>query len=218
MTFGAKLENNATDVVKNKKILELKGEKIMRTNEFIEYMKKNVNKATREDQVVSMVKKQLEVKEYLGIKQKRDLIEDIANASILYDNGVFKFDAISKYVYFTMYTIAAYTNLELSDDIEDDFDELSREKLLPIVISVIQDEYDDVNILLQMHCDSILENNSVETIVGKFLEEVLGFLKNVESGLKSGLGQFSNLKLGDNVDLGQIVELMKSFQGLDSNG
>lgn len=190
----------------------------MRTNEFIEYMRKNVNKTTREDQVASMVKKQLEVKDYLGIKQKRNLIDDIVNASVLFENGVFKFDAISKYVYFTMYTIAAYTNLELSDDIENDFDELSREKLLPVVINTIQAEYDDVNILLQMQCDAILENNSIEVVVGKFLDGVLGFLENVESGLKNGLGQFSNLKLGDNVNIGQIMELMKSFQGFDGNG
>lgn len=187
----------------------------MKTNEFIEYMKKSVNNTTREDQVISMVKKQLGVKEYLSIKQKRNLIEDIANASVLYADGVFKFDAISKYVYFTMYTIAAYTNLELSDDIEEDFDDLSKAKLLPVIISAIQGEYDDVNILLQMHCDSILENNSVEAVVGKFLEEVLAFLQNLESGLKVGLDQFANLKLGDNANVGQIIELLKSFQGVE---
>ena len=189
----------------------------MRTNEFIEYMNKSVNKTTREDQVVSMVKKQLEVKDYLSIKEKRNLIDDIVNASVLFENGVFKFDAIAKYVYFTMYTIAAYTNLELSDDIEDDFDELSKAKLLPVIISSIQSEYDDINILLQMQCDSLLENNSIEVVVSKFLEDILGFLRNLESGLKTGL-DISNLKLGDNVDLGQIMELMKSFQGFDGNG
>ena len=187
----------------------------MRTNEFIEYLRKNTNKTTREDQVISMVKKQLEVKEYISIKQKRSLIDDIVNASVLFENGVFKFDAISKYVYFTMYTIAAYTNLELSDNIEDDFDELSSAKLLPVVISTIQAEYDDVNILLQMHCDSILENNSVENVVGNFLEDILSFLNNLESGLKQGLDNFSNLKIGDNANVGQIIELLKSFQGVE---
>ena len=218
MTFGEiRFENCATSVVKNIKIYELKGEQFMRTNEFIEYMNKSVNKTTREDQVVSMVKKQLEVKDYLSIKEKRNLIDDIVNASVLFENGVFKFDAIAKYVYFTMYTIAAYTNLELSDDIEDDFDELSKAKLLPVIISSIQSEYDDINILLQMQCDSLLENNSIEVVVSKFLEDILGFLRNLESGLKTGL-DISNLKLGDNVDLGQIMELMKSFQGFDGNG
>ena len=187
----------------------------MRTNEFIEYMRKNTNNTTREDQVISMVKKQLEVKDYIGIKQKRSLIDDIVNASVLFENGVFKFDAILKYVYFTMYTIAAYTNIELSDDIEEDFDALSSAKLLPVIISAIQGEYDDVNILLQMHCDSILENNSVEAVVGKFLEEVLAFLQNLESGLKVGLDQFANLKLGDNANVGQIIELLKSLQGVE---
>jgi hypothetical protein len=190
----------------------------MKINEFIECMRKNTNKAMREDQIMSVVKKQLEVKDYISIKQKRNLVDDIINASVLYDNGVFKFDAISKYVNFTMYTIAAYTNLELSDDVEDDFDELSKEKLLPVIIGAIQAEYDDVNIILQMQCDSILENNSIEVVVSKFLENILGFIGNLESGLKAGLDNFSNLQLGDNANIGQIVDLLKSFQGVGDNG
>ena len=49
-------------------------------------------------------------------------------------DGIFKFDDIDKYICFTMKTIAAYTNLELSDDMEEDYDELCRAKLLDIII------------------------------------------------------------------------------------
>jgi hypothetical protein len=134
----------------------------MKVNEFVEYMKKNANKATREEQVLTMAKKVLDAKNYIGIQEKRALIDNIINSCVLYENGVYKFDGIDKYVYFTMHTIAAYTNIELSDNIYYDFDMLSMEKLLPIIICVIQKEYDDVNILLQMQCDYFLDNNSVE--------------------------------------------------------
>ena len=179
----------------------------MNVNEFIGYMKQNASKMVKEEQVLAMVKKQLEPKDYLSIKAKRVLVDNIINECILYDNGVYKFDAIGKYVYFTMYTIAAYTNIELSEDVEDDFDALSRENLLPIIIGIIQKEYDCVNILLQMQCDSILENNSVEAFVGKFLESTMDFLNNVKSELKSGIDKISNL---NEIDFANLLNMINT--------
>lgn len=156
----------------------------MKVQEFVDYMKNNTNKTTREDQVLSMVKKQLEAKSYLSIKEKRNLIDKIIDACVLYDNGIYSFDGISKYVYFTMYTIAAYTNLELGEDVEEDFDALSESKLLPVVLSMVQSEYDDINILLQMQCDSLLDNNSVEAQIGKLCDKADDLLGGLEVKLK----------------------------------
>lgn len=179
----------------------------MKVNEFVEYMKKNTNRATREDQVLSMAQKQLEAKPYLSIKAKRDLIDKIIDACLLYDDGVYKFDGIAKYVYFTMYTIEAYTSLELNEDIEDDFDLLSESKLLPIVISTIQNEYDDVNILLQMQCDSLLENNSVEAQMGKFCDRAMDLMDNLEVGIKGFVDQMPI----ENLDLTKIFNILNKF-------
>lgn len=145
----------------------------MKIAEFVEFMKKNTNKTTREDQVVSLATKALEVKPYIGIKEKKELIDRIINKSIYYENGIFKFDGIEKYLYFTMYTIEAYTNVELSDDMEEDFDLLSSSKLLPVIVGIIQQEYDDVNVFLQMQCEYILEDNAIEAQIGKFLNEII---------------------------------------------
>lgn len=179
----------------------------MKIKEFVEYMKSNTNKTTREDQVLSMAKKQLDAKQYISIKEKRNLIDEIIDACILYDNGVYKFDGISKYVYFTMYTIAAYTSLELSEDIEDDFDVLSESKLLPVVLSMIQNEYDDVNILLQMQCDSFLENNSVEAQLGKFFDKATSLIEGLEPKLKTFIDEIS----GENLDIGNLINMFSNF-------
>jgi hypothetical protein len=180
----------------------------MKINEFVEHMKKNASKATREEQILAMARKVLDAKDYISIKEKRTLIDSIINSCILYDNGIYKFDGIDKYVYFTMYTIAAYTNIELSDNIYDDFDMLSMEKMLPIIICVIQKEYDDVNILLQMQCDSLLENNSVEASVGRLVEGTMDFLNDVESALKSSLDKLSDIKLDENVDFSKLLNFI----------
>lgn len=180
----------------------------MRINEFVEYMKKNTSKAVKEEQVLAIAKKALDVKDYIGIKEKRALIDRIINACVLYDNGIYKFDGIDKYVYFTMYTIAEFTNIELSDNVYEDFDILSRENLLPIVICTIQKEYDDVNILLQLQCDSLLDNNSVEASVGRIAEGVMDFLNSMEYVLQSSLSKLSDIKLDENIDFSKLLNFL----------
>lgn len=180
----------------------------MKIIEFVEYMKKSVNRSMKEDQILSMVKKKLEAKEYISIKEKKALIDNIIHSCILYDNGIYKFDGIDKYVHFTMYTIEACTNLELSADIEEDFDTLSREKLLPIVIGAIQKEYDDINILFQMQCDSFLESNSVEASIGELANGVMDFLNRIESKLNVGLDQIANLKLDEKIDFSKLLSMI----------
>lgn len=145
----------------------------MKVTELLEFVGSPKNRILKQEQLQSVVQKQLEVKDYLGIKDKKQLVSDIVNECILFEDGVYKFDDIEKYVCFTMRVIVAYTNLELSDDIEEDYDMLCRAKILELVISSFKKEYDDVNILLQMKCDYILNNNNIEAQVAKFLDSLL---------------------------------------------
>lgn len=151
----------------------------MRISEFVEYMKKAVNRTMKDDQVSKMVQKVLDVKSYISIKEKKQLVKDIVNESIYYEDGVFKFDEIEKYICFTMRTIAVYTNLELSDDIEADYDALCEAKLLDVIINTFKREYDDVSVLLQMRCDYILSDNNIEAQFGKFLTNITEKLDSV---------------------------------------
>lgn len=182
----------------------------MKVQEFVEFMKKNTDKYMKEDQIASLVKKTLDVKSYLGIKAKKQLVEKIIEETILYDNGIFKFDNIQKYICFTMFVFEAYTNLELSDDIEYDFDMLSESKLLPIIVCIIQQEYDDVNLLLEMQCDYILVDNTIEAQFGKLLNGVLEKIDGVEKFLKKYLSSedIKNL-LKDKDKIIEFVSKMK---------
>lgn len=169
----------------------------MTIKEFVDYMKKNTNKAIREDQVETIVKKALEPKSYLSIKDKKELVNKIVDKCIYYENGVFKFDGIDRYIYFTMYTIEAYTNLELSEDVEADFDAISEAKLLPIITCLIQQEFDDVNIFLQMQCDYITAGNTIEGQFGRFFDEILDKMDTLGDGLSKFL---------TNVDLDKLMQ------------
>lgn len=186
----------------------------MKIMEFIEVMNQSKNKALKAEQRQELAKKILETKEYLSIKDKKQLVQDIVDECILYSDGVFKFDNIEKYICFTMRTIAAYTNLELSDDIEDDYDMLCKYGLLATVVSTFSEEYDSVNLLLQMKCDYILSGNTMEALFGRFLEGVsdkLDVLTNVLSH-KIAETDISNL-MGDidPEDVSKLLSFVKTI-------
>ena len=102
----------------------------------------------------------------------KELVDQIVNECIIFEDGVFKFDGIDKYICFTMRTIEAYTNLELSDDIEDDYDLLCETQFLEAIVGALKKEYDEVNILLQMKSDYILSANTMEAQLGRFLDGI----------------------------------------------
>lgn len=145
----------------------------MRINDFIEYMGKNVNRTMKDEQIVGLAKKQLEIKQYLPISEKKDLIDKIIYQSAYYQDGVLKIGEIDCYMYFTMFTIDAYTNLEI-DNVETCFDALSASGMLTVIIGAIGKEYNEVNTFLNMKRDEILGETTIEAQVAKFLDYVTG--------------------------------------------
>ena len=183
----------------------------MTVKELVEIVNNSKNKMLKEEQLKTVLKKKLEVKEYLSIKEKKNLINDIINECILYEDGIYKFDDIDKYICFIMKTIEAYTNLELSDDIEEDYDLLCQNNLLNMVVEMFNGEYDNVNLLLQMKCEYILSENNIEVQIGKFLNSIL-----------EKIDDFANI-MGDkfaNFDIGKLPvgeeELLKLLEFVNS--
>ena len=156
-----------------KKFMKYKGDLIMKVQELVELATNNKNKLLKTEQLSEVIKKAIAVKGYMGIKQKKELINNIIDDCILYEDGMYKFDDIEKYICFTMKIIEAYTNLELSDDIEEDYDTLCGANILELVLNTFKKEYDDVSILLQMKCEYILSQNTIEAQIGQFLNELL---------------------------------------------
>lgn len=183
----------------------------MKVNELINLISNSKNKMLKGEQLQQFIAKAIEVKQYIGIKEKRALIDDIINDCIIYEDGVYKFDDIDKYITFTMKTIAAYTNLELSVDMEDDYDALCEAKLLNAVIETFNGEYENVNLLLQMKCEYILSSNNIEAQVGKFLSEVMDKVDILADTLSNKIENFDlkNLPI-DIKDINKLIEFVNS--------
>lgn len=183
----------------------------MKIMELVELANNSKNKMLKADQLKQLIAKTIEVKKYLSIKEKRVLIDDIVNDCILYEDGVYKFDEIDKYIVFTMKTIAAYTNLELSDDIENDYDALCEAKLLNTVIETFNGEYENVNLLLQMKCEYILSGNTIEAQFGKFLTGTLDKVDVLVDVLSDKIKDFDSKNLPINMeDIGKLMEFVNS--------
>ena len=181
----------------------------MRIIELVEFVNNSKNKMLKEAQLAELISKKLEVKKYLSIKDKKALVESIVDECILYDNGIFKFDEIDKYICFTMRTIEAYTNLELSYDIEEDYDLLCQNDLLNMLVNIFNGEYENVKILLQMRCDYILNENNIELQIGKFLTSLLDKIDNITNVLSNKIDNFDFNNLPIEVDdLSKLLELI----------
>lgn len=173
----------------------------MKVQEFIESMGKNVNRTMKNEQVLALVQKQLEIKKYIPINEKKELIDKIIYHSAYYENGMLKISAIDCYMYFTMFTIDEYTNLEI-DSVEVCFDTLSKSKLMPIIIAAIGQEYVDVNTLLNLKRDELLENNSLEMQISEFFN-------NISNDINEFKNNLTNLISDLDIDKDTVLKLIQ---------
>lgn len=185
----------------------------MKIKEFVEIMEANKGKIyskTDANAMSNFIKKTLEVKEYLPLQEKKDLISKIIDTSIIYENSMYKFDEIDKYVHLVMFSIAAYTNVELSDDVENDYDELCKNGLLDTVVDTFRGEYQSVMMLLNMQCNYILADNALGAKLGAFVE---GLSKNIDSlsGVLKTKVEAMDLDMSS-IDLNNIQSLLEKFK------
>lgn len=151
------------------------------------------------------IKKVLEIKSYLGIKQKKELIDDIVNDTIIYDNGLYKFNGVDQYVTYVMKTIVAYSNLEIND-IEEDYDALCESGLLNKILRTFESEYQEVLSLLQMQCDYILLDNSVTAHINSTLDAIVGAINKISDSV---IGTLKNVNADDIKGIVDLVNKMK---------
>ena len=152
------------------------------------------------------IKKDLEVKSYLGIKAKRKLIEDIVDETVIYENGLLKFNGVEQYIVYTMRCIEAYTNLELSDDLEDDYDALCSCGLLAKILRTFDDEYQSVLSLLQMQCDYVLMDNSITSKINVVLNSATNTLNKIADAVEKKMNEIKP------EDLQKVTELLSTIK------
>lgn len=158
----------------------------MTIKDFIEDFKakKIQNTRVNENAVSEYIKKTLEVKTYIPFVEKRKIAEMIVDQYTDEIDGIKKHDSISAYVGFVCAMIAAHTNLTMSENPIADYDVLAESGLLSQIVAEFKQSYDECDIILKMALAMELEDNSVNVLVGKFLNGVLRRIDGFADGLK----------------------------------
>lgn len=150
----------------------------MKIMDFIEAVKKNPTKA---NEVCAKIVKT----KYIPVLEKRQLAELVYENSIDIENGVVKVDSLSKYLIFTLLMLNSYTELEFTVDENgaateaaiQEYDALCKEGLINKIIAEFQEDYARANeIMNYVFQDNLAVNNTVEAVVGRAANGLLGII------------------------------------------
>ena len=153
--------------------------------------KKFINVKQGVDERAEWIKKELEIKNYIPFRTKRQIAEMIVAENIKEVDGVKRYDSIDGYVSFIVASIAAHTSLSFSNDPVADYDLLAESGLLPQIIAEFQESYNEIDVLLKMALAMELEDNNVNALVGRFLNKISGILDDVVEVAKDKFGDFN---------------------------
>lgn len=165
----------------------------MKVIEFVEKFKndKVVNSKINPNAISDYLKKELEIKTYISFRLKRSIVETVVYQNIEDVDGIKKYDSINSYIGFIVASLTTHTNLEFGDDPVEDYDLLAECGLLPQIIAEFEASHNECDILLKMALAMELEDNKLEVVVNRFLNEILNKLDGVGEVLKSTFGNIN---------------------------
>lgn len=129
-----------------------------------------INKA-REDNDFDVIGA-INVKEYLPVNEKREVIDlTIAHCSE-YEDGNVLLNGVELYIMFNIKFVEAYTDIEFTSNYYDDYDALTVNGLLDMIINAALPEYNRMTEMLILQKEYVLAQNSLEAQVGRFLGDL----------------------------------------------
>lgn len=179
----------------------------MKVNEFIKKVEQLTN--------VQIIKKILEVEEYMPFSEKKELAQNIIKRSIVRENGFVRINEIDKYLIFTTEVIAAFTNLEFSADLEirsQEYDMLVQSGRLSEIIEMLGAEYKTILELVKMESDFVSQENSVEYQAAKFFDGLNQTVYGLSNTLSSQVEKFNISNLGiSSEQISQLSALLNKY-------
>lgn len=129
-----------------------------------------INKA-REDNDFDVIGA-INVKEYLPVNEKREVIDLVIAHCSEYEEGNVLLNGVELYIMFNIKFVEAYTDIEFADTYYDDYDALTANGLLDMIINAALPEYNRMTEMLILQKEYVLAQNSLEAQVGRFLGDL----------------------------------------------
>lgn len=185
----------------------------MKIVEFIEGFKnaKVQNTKVSPNAVSEYLRKNLEIKTYIPFRTKRQVAETVVAQNTEWVDGMKRNDAINQYLGFVVAMIGLHTNLEFSEDPVEDYDLLAESGLLPQIIAEFQESYNECDIILKLALAMELEDNNLEAVVNRFLNEILQKLDGAGEMLKGSLGNLNIKDVLGNIFKQEDLTKLKGF-------
>lgn len=158
----------------------------------------------------------LTTKKYIPAAEKVRIAKEVLDFSAEYDRGFIKFDSYRKHLAFTFAVIEAHTNLVFADDWADkmqEYDMLCENDLLDKIIDTFDRDYVETLEVVNMMCDDMLADNSIEASVAKLTQSVsenLDVLVGALSDKIEGLDIEKIIPKG--LDLNKLMELLNKVK------
>ena len=177
---------------------------------------KVMNSKITPNAVSDYLKKELEIKTYIPFRTKREIAEIVVSQNVDFVDGIIRYDSVNAYISFIIASLMAHTNLLLnSDDPIEDYDLLAESGLLPQIIAEFEASHSECDIILKMVLAMELEDNNINVIVGRFLNEILQKLDGVGELFKDKLGNFDLKDILGNFkqeDLAKLSGFLNKFK------
>jgi hypothetical protein len=159
----------------------------MKITELIEQMKekKVANTKVSPNAVEEFLKKNIEFKTYIPFMEKKRIAEMVIKKNMTEDNGIKKVEPTGQFIGFIIAMLVSHTNLEINaENPIEDYDMLSECGLLEVILAQFEKDYTECDIVLKMVLAYEMEDNNLNAIVARFLDNILNKLDGVGDGLK----------------------------------
>jgi hypothetical protein len=182
-------------------------------------MKITVNdfiKMIREDENATNISDLIAVKRYISSTEKIRVAKEVIDLSVEYDRGFIKFDSYKKHLAFIFGVIEAHTDLRFADNWDDkmqEYDALYENELLDAIIDTFRRDYEASLMVLDMMCDDMLADNSIEASVAKLAQGVSENLDVFVGALSDKIEDLDIEKIiPKDLDLNKLQGLLNKFK------
>jgi hypothetical protein len=152
----------------------------------------------------------LQIKQYLPIREKQAIAHLIINECTDEVNGVIELDSMQQYLSYVKHMILMHTNLDYSDE---DYDKLCSTEymetnLLNAIMSCFGPDAEECSRILNLMLDDYMRRNSIEHMVGKFLNS----LNNAVDNLAASLSNFDiSSVVPKDLDIERFNQMLKQY-------
>ena len=178
----------------------------MKIREFIEKYQKNNGMS---------IFRSIKAKSYLSFADKQALVNEVLRKCQVTNYGYIQFDETKKYIVFTIEVIKTYTDLEFDDDFNvaiTEYDALCEANLLNSIIELFEGEYKTVLNMLGMRQDYILQGNSIDAQIARFLNGLNDKLDTLIESITDATGSFSLDSLNiTSEDISKLTDFVKKL-------